>query len=82
MTYPIRYESYGITIWEVWSNMNSYMTTQSIMTYKLLQASDMWNIQHLMDSIPVPKPNPVDTLDDVHKHNILCILDIDRTEME
>ncbi len=33
----------------------------------------------MIDSVPVPKPNLADKLDDVQKHNILCILDIDGT---
>ncbi len=37
------------------------------------------NIQDLIDGIPVPKPNLADKLDDVQKHNILCILNIDGT---
>ncbi len=37
------------------------------------------NIQDLIDVVPVPKSNLADKLDDVQKHNILCILDIDGT---
>ncbi len=33
----------------------------------------------MIDGVPVPKPNLADKLDDVQKHNIICILDIDRT---
>ncbi len=31
------------------------------------------NIQDLIDGVPVCKPNLADKLDDVQKHNILCI---------
>ncbi len=34
------------------------------------------NIQDLIDGVLVPKPNLADKLDDVQKHNILCIFDI------
>ncbi len=37
------------------------------------------NIQDLIDGVPVPQPNMADKLDDVQKHNILSILDIDVT---
>ncbi len=37
------------------------------------------NIQHLIDGVSVSKSNLDDKLDDVQKHNVLCILDIDET---
>ncbi len=48
---------------------------------KIFDVANRWhiNIQDLIDSVPVPKPNLADKLDGVQKHNILCILDIDVT---
>ncbi len=57
------------------------MYAKSLIDNNLQTIASQWhiNIQDLIDSVPVPKPNMADKLDDVQKHNILCILDIDGT---
>ncbi len=57
------------------------MDARRLINNNLQTIASQWhiNIQDLIDGVPVPKPNLSDKLDDVQKHNILCILDIDRT---
>ncbi len=57
------------------------MDARSLINNILQTIASQWhiNIQDLIDGVPVPKPNLADKLDDVQKHNILCILDIDGT---
>ncbi len=54
---------------------------RSLINNNLKTIASQWhiNIQDLIDGVPVPKPNLADKLDDVQKHIILCILDIDAT---
>ncbi len=57
------------------------MDARSLINNNLQTIESQWhiNIQDLMDGVLVPKTNLADKLDDVQQHNILCILDIDRT---
>ncbi len=57
------------------------MDARSLINYNLQTIASQWHIhiQDLINSVPVPKANQADKLDDVQKHNILCILDIDGT---
>ncbi len=57
------------------------MDAGNLINNNLQTIASQWhiNIQNLIDGVPVPKPNLADKLDDVQKHNILCILDIDGT---
>ncbi len=57
------------------------MDTRSLINNNLQTIANQWhiNIQNLTNGVPVSKPNLADKLDDVQKHNILCILDIYRT---
>ncbi len=57
------------------------MDARSLINNNLQTIASQWHIhiQDLINSVPVPKANQADKLDDVQKHNILCILDIDGT---
>ncbi len=57
------------------------MDARSCINNNLQTIANQWhiNIQNLTNGVTVSKPNLADKLDDVQKHNILCILDIDRT---
>ncbi len=58
------------------------MDGRSLINNNLQTIANQWhiNIQDLIDGVPVPKSNLTDKLDDVQKHNILYILDIDATK--
>ncbi len=51
------------------------MDARSLINNNLQTIASQWhiNIQYLIDGVPVPRPNLVDKLDNVQKHNILCI---------
>ncbi len=58
------------------------MDARCLINNNLQTIASQWhiNIQDLVDGVPIPKFNLADKLDDVQKHNILCILDIDGTK--
>ncbi len=60
------------------------MDDRSLINNNLKTIVSQWhiNIQDLIDGVPVCKPNLADKLDDVQKHNTLCILDLKGPEME
>ncbi len=57
------------------------MDSRSLINNNLQTIASQWYMykEDLIDSVPVPKPNLADKLDDVQKHNKLCILNIHGT---
>ncbi len=57
------------------------MDARCLVNNNLQTIASHWhiNIKDLTNDVPVSKPNVDDKLDDVQKHNILSILDIDGT---
>ncbi len=57
------------------------MDARILINDNLQTVANQWHIsiQELIDGVPITKPNLADKLDDVQKHSILSILDIDGT---